>query len=208
MTNSTPSIMIKAELVNLFDKLQHPDLLIKRSGLTLKIFEKKHRKHSAEIATIFINKASAFYLQCSIFDGNLQQEILSLNLPKNNSNLLCNDIYLHSTLGERNREFSPDQGGARYIYQNSNFHEIANDTVNYIVKKYISTISCVLNIESNLDLLVIKNANYFSYPLGILAILQKRNISTAFLEMLTSGSIDKQFKKECGFNYKEMLQII
>ena len=197
----------KKKLQTYLSTIDYPGLSVKRSGNTLKISKSGEKNFCSEISIVYLTRVSGYYLQVHVKGGELHDAISEMNLPTSANQLLCQGVYFHSSLSEKNKQFSPDIGGARLLYPNCDEASICEDTIDRIKRNNLPLIHSVLYLTKDLPNHVLEYTADFSYPLGILAYLQKRGIDETFTRATSDPALRKKFKKEHQIDYKKLLEI-
>jgi hypothetical protein len=173
--------------------------------LTLSVSTLESKQAEATVDLILSTKFEHVYLQAHIFGGRLHALIEQLQLPRERNNLMAKGVFFLTTLGEKKKEFSPDIGGARLLYDEMPMKEVVQEISSRIKSTYLPIVESVLQLSPALATYVIDRPVCFSYPLTILAVLQRLGISNAYAEALTVPNAKLAFKKEWGFDIQAAL---
>lgn len=79
------------------------------------------------------------------------------------------------------------------------------DVVAKIQSLYLPIVQSILCLTPDLARHVVERPECFSYPLTILALLEKLDISSAYTELEGTPSVARLFKKEAGLNIRELI---
>jgi hypothetical protein len=147
----------------------------------------------------------AVYLLAEVFGGRLCDMLYRMSLPPKRNNLMAKGVFLLSSLSEKNKEFSPDRGGARVLHGDMPVAEAAADVVGRIRSIYVPIAQSILGLTPDLAKHVVARPDCFSYPLTILAVLEKLGISSTYSEIAGIRAAAKAFKKESGLKIRELI---
>jgi hypothetical protein len=173
--------------------------------LTLSISPLESRQTEATVDLVVSAKYAHVHLQAHVFSGRLHRIIEQLQVPRERNNLMARGVFFLTTLSEKNKEFSPDIGGARLLYDEMPTAAIAEDIGLKIRSTYLPIIESVLCLSPTLATNVLERPECFSYPLTILAILQRLGVTNTYSEALAVPKAKQIFKKEWGLDIQKVL---
>lgn len=196
----------KVALTSGLKALTSAPLHLKVKGLHVDISLRGETTPQGAFDLAFLSRVDGLYLHVGVFGGELSDCLSQLHLPKETNNLLTSGVFFLNTLSEKNREFSPDAGGARLLDATTTPAGLADATIGKIKQFYLPLVEAILTLSPELPAYVVKYAECFSYPLTILAILERLGLEPKFTQIVTTKHDISRFKRERGFDFESLLK--
>lgn len=207
MTKPSPREDLKAALKStLRSRAGRTSFETKTKGLSVVVVG-TDRKNIAELSFEFLARVDAIYLVTQVTGGRLADMVSAANMPSTARRSLAAALYFKSTLSEKQPRFTTQQGGAEYFSATTDVVQLAERLVGRAFEHYLPSIETILSITPALSGLIVDEAQFFSFPLTALAILEQLGQDATFSHVEGTKQARALSPKESSLDVRSLVRL-
>ena len=131
----------------------------------------------------------------------------SVSGGKGPSGQLAAALYFKSTLSEKQPRFTTQQGGAEYFSATTDFVQVAERLVGRAFEHYLPSVETILSITPSLPDLILDEAQFFSFPLTALAILEQLGHGDTFSRIEGTKEAKLLSRNESSLDVRSLVRV-